>query len=111
MGEKEVYLVSDYNPKYLDGPIVSSIAGILSDIQDEEDVIESFKIDLVDEVKGLSQNSAKAILRAEIITDIDITPLIEKLNGMVRLRISDQSIYSVSISASTTTKYSSPKKR
>lgn len=106
MSQREVYLVSDYNPKYLDGPIVSCLASMLSDIQSEEDdVIEEFRIDMEEEVKGLSRDSSKAILSAEIETGLEMPELVNRLNGMIRVRISDQAIYSVSVSGSSGTEY------
>lgn len=106
MSYKQVYLVSDYNPKYLHKPILSCIASMLSDIKSEDDnVIQDFDIDMEDEVRGLSQNSAKAILVAEVDTELETNRLVEKLNGMIRLRISDQAIYSVSVSGSSGSGY------
>jgi len=108
MSQKKVYLVSDYNPKYLDGPIVSCLASMLSDIQSEEEgVISRFSIDMEEEVRGLSRNSSKAILVAEIDTKLDMPELINSLNGMIRIRISDQAIYSISVSSSSGSQYGS----
>jgi hypothetical protein len=101
MDQIEVYLVSDYNPKYLDGSIVSVIRKLISEVKSEESTIENFNINVEDKVKGLSQNSAKVVLNIEITTSAhNETELVETLNGSLRQKISSQAIYSVTAASS-----------
>ena len=69
MKEVEMYLVSDYNPKYLDGAIEVAIKRIMSNVKSDLDVLQNFNVKLEDKVEGLSQNSAKAVLRMNIEAD------------------------------------------
>lgn len=103
MNQIEVYLVSDYNPAYLDGAIKSVISKLVSEVQSEEESIREFNINVEDKVEGLSQNSAKAVLKVDIKTTTSSkTELVEILNGTLRQKISSQAIYSVTAASSGT---------
>lgn len=104
MSQVSVYLVADYNPKYLDGSIRSAVSRLVRNVQEDDDILNSFTIQLEQEVRGLSRNSAKALLKAEVETERKPVKMVEKLNGELRLEISDQSIYSVTVSSSSSAK-------
>lgn len=97
---KEIYLVSDYNPKYLNKPIKSAISKIMSEIKEDKNLIKYFEVDMIDEVTGLRQNSAKAIFKLKVTTECEEKKFVGIMNGLFRKKISDQSIYNVSISSS-----------
>lgn len=100
MSDVSVYLVADYNPKYLNGSIKSAVSRLIRNVQEENDILESFSIQVEDEVRGLSQNSAKAVLKAEVKTELESVEMVEKLSGELRMEISDQSIYSITANSS-----------
>ena len=103
MSTVSVYLVADYNPKYLDGSIKSAISKLIYNVQNE-DILDSFEITVEDKVEGLSQNSAKAVMEAEVETQQEPVEMVEKLNGELRMEISNQAIYSVTANSSDSTK-------
>lgn len=104
MGTVSVYLVADYNPKYLDGSIKSAVSRLIYNVQNENDILDSFEIEVEDKVEGLSQNSAKAVMTGEVETQKDSVEMIEELSGELRMEISDQAIYSVTVNSSDSAK-------
>lgn len=101
----DVYMVSDYNPKYLDSSIISVVSRMLSEIKKDVSNIKDFKINIEDEVNGLSQNSAKAVLKAQVVIDTsDEIQVINEINGNLREQISSEAIYSITATSSESAK-------
>lgn len=103
MNTHSVYIVSDYNKKYIETNIVSAISSILHKISSRYEFIYNFNTDVKDEINRLTQDYiSKVIIQCDIKSELEIEKVVDKLNGCIQKELSDQAIYSVEVSSSRT---------
>lgn len=100
MSDVKIYIVSDYNPKYLGCPIESFISGILSKVVNEDSKISEFELSVDDKVTGLPHNSAKIVTTAGFVTEYNEKKLVEIIGSKVQNQVNDSAVYNLELSAS-----------